>query len=599
MSKEIVHDFGSMKAIFKPSADDTNEGIIEITGMKTKDELPEEYINGYPMCYKYSDCFYMLKDSHGNYCYGDGSIGDDSYSIHIINPRYITQNAFGIVVEKLLACSMRLYEINHRKKETDMFNELNALENIFTNMPAYQSEVVYKYGQITVKIKRCHIDEYSINIDSGNLDLYNRYTIFYSNFIDLKPRIEFDNNYKKNGYWYIIENNHYFEDSWENGDIFTSKQINCILNAVKNTVEFIEQNGGAIINKTKLITKEEMLDMLNNKKILPAKVSLLQWERKLEKIKSERLTECFRDTMCALCYANDNSCTTCSLSIVGSGCNIRNSSWKSVYGYNGGDHEELVKRTEKMIEVLRKAVEYEEQQKIEVTNIGKMVLKAEKVENDVYQCSIEGMKYYDELPHEYTENVSIIHCGVFRNNNRFTIINKYYNNMHFSLYSGWYDPEYLPIENFKVTKEELDELKRLLQICSDNLHRINNTTSIEVSNTSSSSKKEKMKIKVTQTDNNKVILEITGMKDPDEFNDKVYFMCARYWKADNTIQLYGEEEDESLELDGCHRKYDWIRLGKEYPMEKETAKKIITILGASAAKLHAINHKDENYELEL
>jgi len=360
--------------------------------------------------------------------------------------------------------------------------EVNMLENIFTNMPAYQSEVVYKYGQITVKIKRCHIDEYSIDIDSENLDLYNRYTIFYSNFIDLKPRIEFDNNYKKSGYWYVIENNHYFEDSWENGDIFTGQQINCILNAVKNTAEFIERNGGTIINKT------------------------------------------------------------------------------------------------------------------EITNIGKMVLKAKKVENDVYQCSIEGMKCYDELPHEYTENVSIIRCCVFRYDNRFNIKNKYYNNMYFSLYSGWYDPEYLPIENFKVTKKELDELKRLLQICSDNLHRINNTASIEASNTSSSSKKEKMKIKVTQTDNNKVILEIIGMKD-DLFSTNEDYR-NRYSKYKNGILL--GKMSEYFTPDGCDiDNYRVILLGKDHPMTKKCANKIIAFLGASAAKLHAINHKDEDYELEL
>lgn len=236
----------------------------------------------------------------------------------------------------------------------------------------------------------------------------------------------------------------------------------------------------------------------------------------------------------------------------------------------------------------------------EITHIGKMTLKSKKIDNGVYECSIEGMKLSDKV-NEYWKDDEI-YCVAFENG-EFTISNykggHYTENLcgthfKFSSYSDNYSQGYVPLNCFKVTEAELKELKELLQKCSDRLHKINEPTP------SASCNKDKMTIKVTPVNNDMVTLEITGMKDPDEFGDEDdYSMCARYWKDDNTICLYGEEEGESLELDRCDSKFGWICIGSDHPMSKETAEMIITYLGAAAAKLHAIRHRDKEYTLVL
>lgn len=348
--------------------------------------------------------------------------------------------------------------------ETDM---------LFSGMSENQKEMTYMFEEFVVTITKKDVDKYKINVDPGSYDLYfSHFNSEFSEYMDLSFRIELNQGYKKNGFWFIrtaidVSGGDFFK----NGDVLSTDKINIILQNIKSSAEFIKNHDGTIRNK------------------------------------------------------NQN----------------------------------------------------------EVYEIGKMILKVNSVENDVYTCSITGMKEYNNLPSSYIEGRDKVCCSIM-SYNRFMILNRYYKNFIFSQYTGDYDREYAPINNFKVTKGELNELKELLQICSDNLHKITNQK-VE---------KEKLTIKVTPVETDKVILEITGMKDTmfhlgESFRNRIH--------PDKPAILI--DNDKYITPEGCNNDTMWINIGKNNPMTWKAAEEIIAYLGASAAKLHAKNHEGKSYTLVL
>lgn len=482
---------------------------------------------------------------------------------------------FTIVVNTLVA-------EGYIKEEEIMFNGLN--DNV--------ESVVYDFDGCKVTVGRVrNEDKFTININPGPWDFDVR------KLECVRDKYAFEVSFGDKDWW-IPMWDYSLDNHFNNGDKFSIERINSILLNVKGGVESRKKliKFKEMVNKykIKLMTREEMLDLIHKKELLSTEICKLKYENFKQFCIENNIKSCdeldeiyFKNTnesfdwvgTCALCevYAG---CSQCPLTKIRENCGTEYSAYQNMKCYNGRDITKFISYIDDMIKVLEKAVEYEKNQnkkeevyyagkmkitliptecdkykikidgmksyaelpeeyynticktkcyynstytamgvydvnknrwlisafddckniirthedameiveclkecsnilheinepKVEITNIGKMILKAEKISNDVYQCSIEGMKEYNNLPHEYIENRSIINCCVFNHDNRFTISNKYYKNFIFSQYNGPYDNQYVPIDSFKVTSEELIELKKLLKTCSENLHEIN------------------------------------------------------------------------------------------------------------------------------
>lgn len=448
--------------------------------------------------------------------------------------------------------------------ETDM---------LFSGMSWNQKEMTYKFEEFVVTITKEDVDKYKINVDPGSYDLYFSYfNSEFSEYMDLSFRIELNQGYKKNGFWFIrttmdVSNGDFFK----NGDVLSTDKINIILKNIKSSAEFIKNHDGTIRNK-----KQNEVYEIGKMKVTLISQSDNRVKIEIEGMKHEE--ELPHDYVCGnpRCYVKGLETAYIA------------DNFKSLVWQNSNNiirtREDAMKIIECLKECSKKLHDMNEPKKVEeVYSFGKMTLKVNSVENDVYTCLIKGMKEYNNLPSSYIEGRDKVCCSIM-SYNRFMILNRYYKNFIFSQYTGDYDREYAPINNFKVTKGELNELKELLQICSNNLHKINHPK-VE---------KEKLTIKVTPVETDKVILEITGMEDTmfhlgESFRNRIH--------PDKPAILI--DNDKYITPEGCNNDTMWINIGKNNPMTWKAAEEIIAYLGASAAKLHAKNHEGKSYTLVL
>lgn len=569
----IVHNIGDMKVTFTPENCNSEYGTVEIIGMKCKHELPEEYLNGYPKCYK---------DLHSD----DYILIDRNNVVHSgrIKGTRINKNMFSEIVEEFIACGMRLHDINNKKEEEIMFNGLD--KNV--------ESIVYDFDGCTVKVSKTDDeDKYEININPGNWKFdMSRNRAKYD--IEISGASCCD--------WWINTNNYFNNGNkhFSNGDKFTIGDINIILKNVKGGVESRKTKH----KEVKLMTREEMLKLLNKGEMLPSEICKKKYERlreccivnnicRIEEVRDKFDISVVSSSTCALCESY-YVCNGCPLKMTRQSCKDVLSSYQRLCDYDDENHDEFIECIDNMISSLDKAIEYERDTKSreEVTHIGKMTLTAKKINGDLYKCSIVGMKHSEEI-NNYG-NDGDIYCVAF-GSGEFTIIN--YKGEHvtegltkkhfkFSSYSDNYTRGYAPLKCFKVTKAELKELKQILQECSDRLHKYNEPTRSICS-------KEKITIKVTEVENNMVTLDITGISpSPREFNIVNAGARVDYNERDNSI-IITDENGNYIQPKGCNIPVIWIPIGNDNPMTKEAADEIIIGIAKVVKRVHKLNHPNE------
>jgi len=453
-----TNKFGSLTVTLNKKA--PNKVYVTFAGLKDKDELPEEYINGYPMIYRIDGDNCIIKNNKGEYIHSD-CINSTYYKMWDGAPKSVEMST--IILNIVSASVERLRKVNEKLNGVK-----NMEEQMFNGFDKYVESMKYDfYGCIVTLTKTDCDDKFAISINPGPYDFL---TLGNNGYSNIRYRLELNNAHQKVGYWFISATNmswdemsHYFKDSY----VFNIKQINAILKNVKCGAEF-KKNEVEEKKKPKpiiLLTKEEMRSLINEGELSPAQISLIKWERILAYVKQNKLRDIWDcpqnpSIACALC--DQYRCSTCPLCKVDKQCVSDGAAYENVMRYAGGNHEELVIRVEKMVEALKKAVVYVEP---EVYKIGDMTLTAKKIDADVYECSIEGMKSIDMLPDGYRCN-SKEHCFIFTGGD-FTVHVFQGNLFQFSL-----DKCYPNIKCFKVTNDELDQLKVVLQKCVDNLNEI-------------------------------------------------------------------------------------------------------------------------------
>jgi len=429
-------------------------GMVTFTldGMKSRSHLPEKYINGYPMCYMNANAV-VLKCSNGKYIREDATYSD--YIYYLFTTDTLCTHKIEIstalkIVEEIKICVDRLRKINneeYKNKSIKLMSREEMLE-LLDKGELLPSEICKKKYEM--------LREYCIvNNICNSHDIR-------QNMCDTCALCE--TNLSKSDCTKCPLHK-IGQDCGANGTAF------------RDFIDYDGDAGGFIETIDNMIkTLDQAIEYEKNKLKVEVynigKMTITLTPIDCNKVKLEidgmkchiELPEKYHCSVNPRCYKYINGLVS------------------MTDGYkwllDDDNPNNIIKSRKDAMEIIdcmkicSQILHDINEPKEEITKIGTVTLKSHKISDDVYECSIEGMKNYDELPKSYGENRSIAKCLAFIDDD-FVVYDTMHNPFIFSQAETQYSKDYPKIDNFKVTTAELEKLKTLLKQASDNLHNIN------------------------------------------------------------------------------------------------------------------------------
>lgn len=340
------YKFDKIKITVNESDDDDYPDMFTLTieGMKEYDDLPDEYLSGYPRCYyDNDDDSFKLRCSDGYEMENDGShdceYGDWLYTTENAEADYFSMETVKKIVEEIEKCVERLRKINKPKE---------VVENLFNGLSDNVDSVTYDFNGCIVKVTRTNYEYvYKININPGEFD-------FKRKFAAMRKTYSFEHG--SYGYdWRINEKLSSGMCNFDEASDFTVNDINKILIHVKKEVV-----------EVKLMTASDVRELIDESELLPSEISKKKWEIYKEYVVQNKICNRYGITLeesdyntCALCVVYGSMCNKCPLLMVGKKCKLENSPYMKIGEYRGQNYDTFISLIDNMISALDEAIEYE------------------------------------------------------------------------------------------------------------------------------------------------------------------------------------------------------------------------------------------------